>query len=96
MIVESGSSDVTYTKEISGVHANFLTKSIINAGLDPTKLKATNKEIDFGKELSEAKGIEIYLFFLFFDFFFRIQLGKIFGQLAMVLVQFKILFQLMN
>jgi len=55
MIVESGSSDVTYTKEISGVHANFLTKSIVNAGLDPTKLKATNKEIDFGKELSEAK-----------------------------------------
>jgi NAD(P)H-dependent flavin oxidoreductase YrpB (nitropropane dioxygenase family) len=52
MIVDSGSADVTYTKEISGVHANFLSKSIAAAGLDPTALKPNNSEINFGKELS--------------------------------------------
>lgn len=54
MILDSGSADVTYTAALSGVSANFLTKSIIKAGLDPLNL-APKKEIDFGKELSSAK-----------------------------------------
>lgn len=35
MIVESSASDIVYTPNISGVHANFLRPSIVAAGLDP-------------------------------------------------------------
>ena len=38
MIVESGSKDVTYTNMFSGVHGNYLSKSMIAAGLDPANL----------------------------------------------------------
>ena len=55
MIEESGASDVTYTAAISGVHANFLSKSLEAAGLTNEDLKKDTK-IDFGKELdTEAK-----------------------------------------
>ena len=50
MIVDAGASDVTYTAAISGVHANFLTKSLEAAGLTAEDLKKDQK-IDFGKEL---------------------------------------------
>jgi len=40
MIVESGSKDVTYTNLFSGVHGNYLSKSMIAAGLDPANLPA--------------------------------------------------------
>ncbi len=40
MIVESGSKDVTYTNLFSGVHGNYLSKSMIAAGLDPSNLPA--------------------------------------------------------
>ena len=50
MIVEAGASDVTYTAAISGVHANFLSASLQNAGLTEEDLKKDTK-IDFGKEL---------------------------------------------
>ncbi len=50
MINESGASDVTYTAAISGVHANFLTKSLRAAGLSDDDLKKDTK-INFGKEL---------------------------------------------
>lgn len=54
MIKDSTSKDIVYTKEISGVNANFLTKSIQNAGMDPFNLKPKT-EIDFGKELDASK-----------------------------------------
>ena len=38
MIVESGSRDVTYTNFFSGVHGNYLSKSMVAAGLDPANL----------------------------------------------------------
>ena len=38
MIVDSGSKDVTYTNMFSGVHGNYLSKSMIAAGLDPANL----------------------------------------------------------
>ena len=38
MIVESGSRDVTYTNVFSGVHGNYLSKSMVAAGLDPANL----------------------------------------------------------
>lgn len=50
MIIDSGASDVTYTAAISGVHANFLTKSLEAAGLSAEDLKKDQK-VDFGKEL---------------------------------------------
>lgn len=40
MIVESGSRDVTYTNFFSGVHGNYLSKSMVAAGLDPANLPA--------------------------------------------------------
>lgn len=40
MIVESGSRDVAYTNVFSGVHGNYLSKSMIAAGLDPANLPA--------------------------------------------------------
>jgi len=51
MINDAGASDVTYTAAISGVHANFLTKSLQNAGLTQEDLKR-NQKIDFGKEMN--------------------------------------------
>ncbi len=50
MIIDAGASDVTYTAAISGVHANFLSKSLEAAGLTAEDLKKDTK-IDFGKEL---------------------------------------------
>ncbi|MBC6997761.1 nitronate monooxygenase family protein [Cytophaga sp. FL35] len=55
MIEDAGANDVTYTAAISGVHANFLSKSLKDAGLTDEDLKKDTK-IDFGKELNaEAK-----------------------------------------
>ncbi len=55
MIIVSGSADVLYTPDISGVHANFLRPSIGAAGLDPDNLPKYGHALDFGKELSSAK-----------------------------------------
>lgn len=49
MIVESGISDVTYTAGVSGVNANFLSKSIENAGIDIHE----KKKEDFSKLTGE-------------------------------------------
>ena len=55
MIIESGANDIVYTAAISGVSANFLSKSLQKAGITEADLKADRK-IDFGKELdTEAK-----------------------------------------
>ena len=48
MIVESNISDITYTPAFSGIHANYLTPSIIRAGLDPAQLPEKGK-IDFSE-----------------------------------------------
>jgi nitronate monooxygenase len=50
MIVNSKATDIVYTPNISGVFANFLKPSIVNAGLDPNNLKPKT-DIDFGQEL---------------------------------------------
>lgn len=55
MIMDAGASDITYTAAISGVHANFLTASLEQAGIVEEDLKKNHK-IDFGSELdTEAK-----------------------------------------
>lgn len=55
MIIDSNTNDITYTAAISGVAANFLSKSLDAAGVTEEQLNSKVK-IDFGKEMdTEAK-----------------------------------------
>ena len=55
-IVESSAADVVYTNLFTGVHGNYLKKSIVNAGLDPDALPASDKsKMSFGDGSSKAK-----------------------------------------
>ncbi len=48
-IVESAADDIVYTNLFTGVHGNYLKKSIVNAGLDPDKLPESDKSaMSFG------------------------------------------------
>lgn len=51
MIADSSAADIIYTPKISGVNANFLRPSIVQAGLDPNNL-VDKEHIDFGEELT--------------------------------------------
>lgn len=51
MIVDSSAADIVYTKEISGVNANFLNPSLEQAGVDLASL-TKKSDVDFGEELS--------------------------------------------
>ena len=42
-IVESNAADVVYTNLFTGVHGNYLKKSIVKAGLDPDNLPEADK-----------------------------------------------------
>ncbi len=54
-IVESAASDVVYTNLFTGVHGNYLKKSIINAGLDPEALPESDKsKMSFGSGSAKA------------------------------------------
>lgn len=56
MLCDSAAKDITYTAAISGIHANFLTPSLIANGLDPKAVLAADHKIDMAEELnSEAK-----------------------------------------
>ncbi|HWW05529.1 nitronate monooxygenase family protein [Collimonas sp.] len=55
-IVESTAADVVYTNLFTGVHGNYLKKSIIAAGLDPENLPEADKsKMNFGSGGSGAK-----------------------------------------
>jgi nitronate monooxygenase len=55
-IVESSAADVVYTNLFTGVHGNYLKKSIVNAGLDPDALPVSDKsQMSFGDGASKAK-----------------------------------------
>lgn len=48
-IVSSAAADVIYTNLFTGIHGNYLKKSIINAGLDPDNLPQADKSaMNFG------------------------------------------------
>jgi nitronate monooxygenase len=48
-IIESSAADVVYTDLFTGVHGNYLKKSIMAAGLDPENLPVADKtKMDFG------------------------------------------------
>ncbi len=54
-IVESAASDIVYTNLFTGVHGNYLKKSIINAGLDPDALPEADKTaMNFGSGSAKA------------------------------------------
>ena len=49
MIVDSAAKDVVYTNLFTGVHGNYLSKSVIQAGLDPADLPVADKsKMNFG------------------------------------------------
>src|SRR5699024_6442037 len=49
MIVGSAADDIVYTNLFTGVHGNYLRKSIVAAGLDPNDLPESSKEaMSFG------------------------------------------------
>ena len=50
MILNSTANDILYTPKISGVNANFIRQSIVDASMDPTDL-TPKSELDFGAEL---------------------------------------------
>jgi len=54
-IVESGAADITYTPYFSGVHGNYLTKSIVRAGMDPAALPhADASKMNLGSSSGET------------------------------------------
>lgn len=55
MIVESGASDITYTPAVSGIPANFMTKSLMDNGIDPKKLP--DHKLDMGDEAKAWKTV---------------------------------------
>ncbi|GAB3358584.1 MULTISPECIES: NAD(P)H-dependent flavin oxidoreductase [Giesbergeria] len=55
-ILDSAAKDVVYTPYFTGVHGNYLKKSIVAAGLDPENLPDQDKKaMDFGAAASGAK-----------------------------------------
>jgi nitronate monooxygenase len=49
MIVESAAGDIVYTPLFTGVHGNYLKKSVVAAGLDPEHLPTADKSsMNFG------------------------------------------------
>ena len=54
-IVESTAADVVLTNLFTGVHGNYLKKSIVNAGLDPEALPESDKsKMSFGSGSAKA------------------------------------------
>jgi nitronate monooxygenase len=54
-IVGSAAADIVYTNLFTGVHGNYLRKSIVNAGLDPDALPESDKtKMSFGSGSAKA------------------------------------------
>ena len=54
-IVESSAADIVYTNLFTGVHGNYLKKSIVAAGLDPEALPQADKSaMNFGSGSAKA------------------------------------------
>lgn len=54
-IIESSAADIVYTNLFTGVHGNYLKKSIIAAGLDPDHLPVADKTaMNFGSGSAKA------------------------------------------
>jgi nitronate monooxygenase len=54
-IIESSAADIVYTNLFTGVHGNYLKKSIVSAGLDPEQLPESDKsKMSFGSGSAKA------------------------------------------
>jgi nitronate monooxygenase len=54
-IVDGSSDDIVYSSLFTGVHGNYLRRSIVNAGLDPEHLPASDpSRMDFGGAAAKA------------------------------------------
>jgi nitronate monooxygenase len=54
-IVDSSAADIVYTNLFTGVHGNYLKKSIVAAGLDPENLPVSDKsKMSFGSGSAKA------------------------------------------
>ena len=54
-IVESAAADIVYSNLFTGVHGNYLRKSIVNAGMDPDALPQSDKtKMSFGEGSAKA------------------------------------------
>lgn len=54
-IIESSAADIVYTNLFTGVHGNYLRKSIVAAGLDPDDLPQSDKsKMSFGSGSAKA------------------------------------------
>ncbi|HTH75798.1 MAG TPA: nitronate monooxygenase family protein [Trinickia sp.] len=54
-IVNASASDIVYTNLFTGVHGNYIRESIVNAGLDPDALPASDKtKMNFGGDKAKA------------------------------------------
>ncbi|KUJ86249.1 2-nitropropane dioxygenase [Ruegeria marisrubri] len=56
MIVESGAEDIVYSSLFTGVHGNYLKKSVVRAGMDPDNLPSADAStMNFGDGSSKPK-----------------------------------------
>lgn len=55
MLLEAEAKDIIYTDKLSGVHANFILQSILNAGIDPQNLQKPEQLEIVHKADDEAK-----------------------------------------
>ena len=55
MIVDSGATDITYTPAVSGIPANFMTRSLLENGIDPKTLP--EHKLDMGEETKAWKTV---------------------------------------
>ena len=61
MITASGAEDIVYSNLFTGVHGNYLKKSIVASGMDPDNLPVSDpSKMNFGTDASgerrQAKG----------------------------------------
>ncbi len=60
-IVESNAADIVYTNLFTGVHGNYLKKSIVKAGLDPDNLPVADKTaMNFASDLGAKAWRDIW------------------------------------
>lgn len=58
MLIDSAAADIVYTSLFSGVHANYLKKSVAASGMDPENLPEADKsKMNFGTEGSSHKKV---------------------------------------
>ena len=55
MIIDSGSTDIVHTPAVSGIPANFMSKSLIENGIDPKHLP--EHKLDMGDEAKAWKTV---------------------------------------